>query len=85
MKKEIDIMTEIEKLEDLSPTKIEKVDMGPNDILVVTVDCGKMRGNQVVKHLAVHEAEYRKVFPDNDIMVVSSRVDLSVLHMVENH
>lgn len=76
-------MEEIEKLEDLSPTKIEKLDMGPNDILVVTVDCGKMRGAQVENHLAVTKLGFKKTFPDNEVMVLSSRIDLSVLHMVE--
>lgn len=82
--KEVDIMEEIEKLEDLSPVKIEKLDIGPNDILVATVDCGKMRGSQVEKHLANEKRNIKKYIPDNEVMMLSSRIDLSVLHMVED-
>jgi hypothetical protein len=63
---------------------ISTVDVNPDDILIVTVDCGKMRPGQAERYMGKVKDKFAQTFSDIEIMVISNNIDLSVLHMVED-
>lgn len=78
-------MEEIEKLEDLSVEKIERLDIAPNDIIVLTVDCGKLSPKKREEYLESVKHAAQKAIPDNTWWVIPNTMDVSVLRMVEEH
>jgi hypothetical protein len=63
--------------------KVSAVSVNLDDILVVTVDVGKMRATHADAYMVRIKDNFKQTFTDNEILVISSNIDLSVLHMVE--
>ena len=64
-------------------TGINKIDLEPNDILVLTIDTGKLPPQRADDFIAKIKDNMKDFFPDNKIMAVSKTIDISVLHIVE--
>ena len=79
--------TKLEHLVELQ--KLGSVDLGPGDILIVSVDIGKMHGGQIVRHFKAVE-DYLRVILNTaghnevELMVVNNTTNFSVLKMVEH-
>lgn len=69
--------------------KLDSVDLGPGDILIVSVDKGKMRGLQVERYFLTIADDVKRVLhaaghTDVEVMVVPNTTEFSVLKMAEN-
>jgi hypothetical protein len=64
--------------------RIEAINVGPNDIIVVTVDCGKLPPRKAEEYLINLKNRIKPTFPNNTLLVLNNQIDLSVLHMVEH-
>jgi hypothetical protein len=63
--------------------KIEVVDVGKNDIVIITADTGKLRPTRAAEYCEKIAENMKEKFPDNEVWVVPQTIDISVLHMVE--
>ena len=63
--------------------KIEVVDVGKNDIVVITVDIGQVRPTRAAEYCNKIMESIKPKFPNNEVLVVPDTIDISVLHMVE--
>ena len=64
--------------------RIQAIELHSNDILVITVDIGKMRPAQAEAYMLKVKEMVKSVLGDVKMLVTANNIDLTVLHILED-